>query len=140
MQSTKGASQKTHTNRGSRDIKGKQIKNGGFTEPCKITRARNFCLHHKNNRGKPKQKQLGISNKKSNDGKKKKKSVSESPVDWERGLLLIGEDLLTTLPASHTLLLLLPCLGAGQLSLLLGSDDLVAHGVEGLLIIIAVLL
>ncbi|KAI6776795.1 hypothetical protein HG530_000740 [Fusarium avenaceum] len=50
-------------------------------------------------------------------------------------ILLIGEHLLTTLSAGHTVLLLLSCLRRAQLDLLLGANNLVAHGVELLLLI-----
>lgn len=55
-------------------------------------------------------------------------------------VVLIREDLLTTLAAGHTLLLLLAELGGRKLGLLLGGDDLVAHGVELLLLLTIVLL
>ena len=61
-------------------------------------------------------------------------------------MLSVGKDwksqtyLLTTLAASHALLLLLPGLGAGKLGLLLSRHDLVAHGVELLLLLVVTLL
>lgn len=45
-------------------------------------------------------------------------------------IVLIREDLLTTLASGHTVLLLFPELGRSQLLGLFGRDDLVAHGVE----------
>ncbi|KUI57464.1 hypothetical protein VP1G_10889 [Cytospora mali] len=53
--------------------------------------------------------------------------------------LLIGEDLLTPLAASHTLLLLLTGLAVACLDLLLGRHNLVAHGIELLLLVIVLL-
>ncbi|QBZ65042.1 hypothetical protein PoMZ_06746 [Pyricularia oryzae] len=53
-------------------------------------------------------------------------------------LVLVAENLLTTLPPGHTLLLLLTGLGAGKLLGLLGADNLVAHGIELLLLLAVV--
>merc|ERR1719434_638939 len=55
-------------------------------------------------------------------------------------VVLVREDLLTTLAASHTLLLLLAGLRRAQLRLLLGGDNLVAHGVKLLFLLVIVLL
>merc|ERR1712183_1076074 len=55
----------------------------------------------------------------------------------ENLVLLVGEDLLTTLAADHTVLLLLTELGRRKLDLLLGGLDLVAHGVKLLLLFLA---
>ncbi|TLS26533.1 hypothetical protein PpBr36_04202 [Pyricularia pennisetigena] len=59
----------------------------------------------------------------------------EKVVDWTSLLVLVAENLLTTLPPGHTLLLLLTGLCAGKLLSLLGADNLVAHGVELLLLL-----
>ena len=47
-----------------------------------------------------------------------------------RLIVLVGEDLLTTLAAGHAVLLLLAHLGGGELGLLLLAGDLVSHGIE----------
>ncbi|CEI62809.1 unnamed protein product [Fusarium venenatum] len=53
-------------------------------------------------------------------------------------VILVTEHLLTTLSAGHALLLLLSRLRRAQLDLLLGGDNLVAHGIELLLLITVV--
>ena len=56
-----------------------------------------------------------------------------------RLVILIGEDFLTTLAASHTILLLLSQFRRGQLLLPLSALDLVAHGIELLLLLVVLL-
>jgi len=46
-------------------------------------------------------------------------------------VVLIGEDLLTTLAASHTVLLLFPELAGSELLLLGTGFDLITHSIEG---------
>lgn len=50
-------------------------------------------------------------------------------------LFLVTEDLLTTLAASHAVLLLLPQLGRGELDLLLDLLDAVSHSIESVLLL-----
>ena len=47
-----------------------------------------------------------------------------------RLVVLVGEDLLTTLAAGHAVLLLLAHLRGGKFSLFLLAGDLVSHGIE----------
>ena len=53
-----------------------------------------------------------------------------------RLLVLISEDLLTTLAAGHAVLLLLSQFGRGQLLGFLVALDLVAHGIELLFVVV----
>jgi len=55
-----------------------------------------------------------------------------------RSIVLVAEDLLTTLAASHALLLLLASLRARKFGLLLGANNLVAHGIKLLLLLIII--
>lgn len=65
-----------------------------------------------------------------------RKCAKDSCEKIKRLVLLVGEDLLTTLAAGHTLLLLLAGFRRSKLGLLLGGHDLVTHGVELLLLIV----
>ncbi|TLD24339.1 hypothetical protein PspLS_06344 [Pyricularia sp. CBS 133598] len=70
--------------------------------------------------------------------KRSKPVARKKVVDLTILLVFVAENLLTTLPPGHTLLLLLTGLGAGKLLGLLGADNLVAHGVELLLLLAVV--
>ena len=69
---------------------------------------------------------------------KEKEREGKSPEcrrDCTRPLVFVGEDLLPALATSHPVLLLLAELGRGELLLLLGPLNLVAHGIEALLLL-----
>lgn len=53
-------------------------------------------------------------------------------------VVLVTEHLLATLASGHALLLLLSELAGRELGLLLRVGDLVAHGIESLLLVISV--